>query len=129
MDDYKTSVISLTPKNFHIWIEEVKSIALKAKVWEYVDPVGKIPEPADPLPPSLSKYLIDVPASAAAPTSSEPTPTSSQPTVQNEAPDPPVQRPAVEFFELSADQREAWKMEMSKFQMLEKKNERVAHGI
>lgn len=44
MEDYlvsqKLAVTALTPKNYSTWIQEIKEIATRAQVWEYVDPEG-----------------------------------------------------------------------------------------
>lgn len=36
-----TTMVALTPQNFHQWLKELKGIAEKANVWTYTDPDGK----------------------------------------------------------------------------------------
>ena len=120
MDDYKTTMTAFNPKTFHLWIKEVKGIAIKAKVWDYVDPEGSKPEPEEPEFPSISDHAVEeiVPRANAGEG------------VALSAPrDPPIMRPARKITELSDEQRKLWKMEMSAFQMMEKQNDRITHGI
>lgn len=99
-------------KTFHLWIREVKGIATKAKVWEYVDPIGGKPEPEESYPPLISDYIVEEvrPADAG-------------------ADDPSIMRSARKITELSDEQRKIWKMEMTAHQMIEKANDRIAQGI
>lgn len=116
MDDFKTTIISLHPQNFHIWLAEIKNLASKADVWEFCDPEGTLAVPALPIPPSLSDYLIDEASGASTPATAA-------------SSDPPVRRPAVRYGELTPDQRDEWKMEMQTFQMLEKSRDRINHSL
>ena len=96
MDDYKTTMTAFNPKTFHLWIKEVKGIAIKAKVWDYVDPEGSKPEPEEPEFPSISDHAVEeiVPRANAGEG------------VALSAPrDPPIMRPARKITKLSDEQR------------------------
>lgn len=58
MEDYEITKTALNPKNFRIWLKEVKGVAKKSKVWDYVDPNGETEGPKDPVFPQISDYQI-----------------------------------------------------------------------
>ena len=116
MEDYKATMTPLNPRNFHLWIREVKGVAKKAKVWEYVDPDGDREEPEEPEIPQISGYIVEEAQDVETQASSA--------TV-----DPPIRRPARRLADLTSDQLKAYKLEMSAYQMVEKINDRVAQGI
>lgn len=99
----------------------MKGIAIKAKVWDYVDPEGSKPELEKPEFPSISDYAVEeiVPRAQ-----------NVEESVTLSAPkDPSVMRPATKITELSDEQRKLWKIKMSAYQMMKKQNDRIAHEI
>lgn len=118
MEDYKATMTAFNPKTFHLWIREVKGIAIKAKIWDYVDPVGSKPEPEEPEFPLISDFIVE-----------ELVPRQTDQGVILASADPPIMRPARKITELSDEQRKIWKMEMNAYQLMEKQNDRIAHGI
>lgn len=58
----KLIVSALTPTTYNAWISEVKGIAVRSRVWEYVDPDGSEMEPEAPKYPRFSDYTKAVPA-------------------------------------------------------------------
>jgi hypothetical protein len=41
---FKNIMLILISNNFHLWIEELKDLALKIKIWEYINSYDKIEE-------------------------------------------------------------------------------------
>ena len=112
---------AFSPKTFHLWIREVKGVAIKTKVWDYVDPAGIKPEPEEPEFPLISDYTVEEIVPRAQNAGEE---------VPSSAPgDPPVMRPATKITKLSDEQRKMWKMKLSAYQAMEKQHDRIAHGI
>ena len=118
MEDYKATMTAFNPKTFHLWIREVKGIAIKAKIWEYVDPAGSKPEPEEPEFPLISDFTVE-----------EVVPIETVEGVALARANPPIMRPARKITELSDEQRKLWKMEMNAYQLMKKQNDRIAHGI
>ena len=52
----RLSMIALTRKNYRDWLAELKAIAVKAEVWQYVDPDGDEEVPAQERYPRFSDY-------------------------------------------------------------------------
>jgi hypothetical protein len=77
MEDYltqshqKITVSVLTPKNYFSWIQEIKRIASRAQVWEYVDSDGSEPESVAPKYFKFQDYIKIVPADTLAFTQSQ----------------------------------------------------------
>ena len=55
----RLTMIALTPKNYRDWLAELKAIAVKAEVWQYVDPDGDEEVPAPGRYPRFSDYTKD----------------------------------------------------------------------
>jgi hypothetical protein len=58
------SVTVLTPDNYHRWIKEIKRLAEKYDVWNYVDPEKTIPEPKKGIMSSAAHYQVPVAVAA-----------------------------------------------------------------
>jgi hypothetical protein len=39
---FKNIMLILISNNFHLWIEELKNLALKIKIWKYINSYDKI---------------------------------------------------------------------------------------
>jgi hypothetical protein len=94
--DTKTSIISLTPKNYHKWIKEIQGLAVRANVWEYVDPQGTKQEPTNGECPDVSDYAV---------------PLEENITVRQDS--APRIRPVRDFSELSAVQKDSLKINIA----------------
>ena len=105
MEETKTSMVALTPQNFHTWLKELKGIAEKAKVWEYVDPNGQKQQPESADFPEISDFQVPV------------------------APQTPVTRSAEDYEKLSDAQQKAYQMKITVYQMKEKLVDKMAHGM
>lgn len=92
MNDYKSNVTALTPKNFHVWIAEIKSLADNSEVWAYIDPAENALKPARPTVSFLSDFEVQMTMQKI---NSEEVVAQRQET-----------RADIRFLELSADQRE-----------------------
>jgi hypothetical protein len=99
-----STMTTLTPLNYHIWINELKTIAEKARVWKYVDPDTDVEKPQPPEPSTAADYLV-----------------------MKEGAD--TARPAFTLKELTAAQREEYKADMLEYNMLEKLYERTTRGL
>ncbi len=51
-------MLILISNNFHLWIEELKDLALKIKVWEYIDPYDKTEEPREGILPEVDHFAV-----------------------------------------------------------------------
>ncbi len=50
---FKIIMLTFNSNNFHLWIEELKDLALKIKIWEYINSYDKIEE-------SRKKFLSEI---------------------------------------------------------------------
>ncbi len=100
-EDIKTTIISLTPKNYHKWIKEIEGIATRANVWEYVNPKGIKLKSKEMKYSDISEYKV----------ASE------------------NNRPAQSYRELTAAQKEAYQMNITVYKMREKQVLKIAHGM
>jgi hypothetical protein len=91
--DIKASIISLTPKNYHKWIKEIQGLAVRANVWEYVDPQGTKQEPTIGECPDVSDYAV---------------PMKDIITVRQDS--APRIRPARDYSELTSEQKDSLKV-------------------
>ena len=89
-DREKTVVVGLTLKNFHIWLKEIKGLAIMSKIWTYVDPESELVEPADVPFPDVSAFMVPI-------------------TVPGDL-KPAQSRPAMTFDELTETQRDSFSM-------------------
>lgn len=117
-DDFKPTVIALTPKNYDLWIREIKAIAQDAGVWKYVDPDGNSEIPDHKTPPHFSDFMVTAPADRADSNGGESPTTPSSFT-----------RPAKAFSELSPDQKETYKFGSKVYRMEEKIADRIDQRI
>jgi hypothetical protein len=112
--DTKTTIISLTPKNYHKWIKEIQGLAVRANVWEYVDPQGTKQEPTNGECPDVSDYAV---------------PLQSTITVRPDQDSAPRIRPARDFNELSAAQKESLKINIATWELKERRINKIAKGM
>lgn len=123
MEESKTIMIALTPQNFHIWLKELKGIAEKVKVWEFVDPDGqqielesvKFLEVSDYQMLIVSHPLTSIIAEGGA--------------ALSQAPQTPETRSAEDFEELTKDQQRSFQTKMIIYQMKKKLVEKMTHDM
>ena len=115
----KATMIALTPKNYHLWIRELQGISKKAKVWQYVDPNGSKPEPEEGEYPEVSQYQVPIQA--------QPAGGIAYPIIEGGV--VIATKSAEKYGDLSAEQKEDYKMEISAYKMKEKQVEKVAQGL
>ena len=124
MEDYlvpqKLIVSALTPKNFSSWIQEIKGIATRAQVWEYVDPEGLESEPVAPKYPRFGDYIKIVPIV---------TPASIQETVTEGF--PPVLVPVMceDYDDLSEAQQKSYDAKERSYRALQQEAKMSSIGI
>lgn len=58
----KDQMISFTPQNYSIWMEQLQGLATQCGVWQYIDPDGIQEEPEEWPMPEVSGYLVQVTA-------------------------------------------------------------------
>ncbi len=66
---FKIILLILISNNFHLWIEELKNLALKIKIWKYINSYDKIEESRKEVLSKISHFVVkqfDVASSAAA---------------------------------------------------------------
>jgi hypothetical protein len=113
--DTKTStIISLTPKNYHKWIKEIQGLAVRANVWEYVDPQGTKQEPTNGECPDVSDYAV---------------PLESTITVRPDQDSAPRIRPARDYSELTSEQKDSLKVNIATWELKEKRINKIAKGM
>jgi hypothetical protein len=99
----KLVVSNLTPGTYNSWISEIKGIAVRSQVWEFIDPEGSEEGPPVPRYPKYSDYTKVVPVATPASSLAE----STQGTI---LPDPPLVVPeqCSRYSDLSESQKEAY---------------------
>jgi oligoribonuclease NrnB/cAMP/cGMP phosphodiesterase (DHH superfamily) len=98
------SVTSLTPKNFHTWVKEIRTIAKNAEIWKFVDPENTAEMPEKSAPPNVSDYQVSTQADDGT-------------------------RPATALRELNDKQRKEHKLNLLDHQYQEKYIDRINTGI
>jgi hypothetical protein len=66
---FKIIMLILISNNFHLWIEELKDLTLKIKIWEYINSYDKIEESREEILSKISHFVVkqfDLASSAAA---------------------------------------------------------------
>ncbi len=99
---HNTSMMILTPKNYHLWIKEIQKLANHHKVWEYVDPNGITQKPGLERAPRVSDYQVKVEETT---------------------------RPAKSASELSDAQRKAYKADLIDYQIWDKYADKIINEI
>jgi hypothetical protein len=113
--DTKTSIIiSLIPKNYHKWIKEIQGLAVRANVWEYVDPQGTKQEPTNGECPDVSDYAV---------------PLESTITVRLDQDSAPRIRPVRDYSELTSEQKDSLKVNIATWELKEKRINKIAKGM
>ena len=144
MEDYssgssrKLIVSALTPRTYNSWLSEIKGIAVRSQVWEYVDPEGSESEPTIPKFPKFSDYVKVVPVNTPGTDSTNiPTPAivasqgSSQGTVLGDLNGPPVliPEPCSRYADLSESQKESYNADERSHRGLQADARAAAMGI
>ena len=104
MKNYKNIIIFLNSKNFHSWIIKMKNIAIKAKVWKYVDSKKKTSKSSNSILSRLLHYFVKK---------------ISEQSNQNDA-FVSVKKSVCTFDEFSSNQKKSYKMNIIVFQMKKK---------
>jgi hypothetical protein len=55
---FKIIMLTLNSNNFHLWIEELKDLALKIKIWKYINSYDKIEESRKEVLSEISHFLV-----------------------------------------------------------------------
>jgi hypothetical protein len=55
---FKSIMLILISNNFYLWIEELKDLALKIKIWEYIDSYDKIEESRKKILLKISHFVV-----------------------------------------------------------------------
>jgi hypothetical protein len=66
---FRIIMLTLNSNNFHLWIEELKDLALKIKIWKYINSYDKIEESRKKILSEISHFFVkqsDFASSAAA---------------------------------------------------------------
>jgi hypothetical protein len=65
---FKIIMLTFNSNNFHLWIEELKDLALKIKIWKYINSYDKIEESRKKILSEISHFVVkqsDLASSAA----------------------------------------------------------------
>ena len=112
-------MLALTLKNYYLWIRELQGISEKAKVWQYVDPNSSKPEPEGGEYPEVSQYQVPIQA--------QPAGGIAYPNIEGGF--VIATKSAEKYGDLSAEQKEDYKIEISAYKIKEKQVEKVAQGL
>ncbi len=55
---FRIIMLILNSNNFYLWIEELKSLALKIKIWEYINSYDKIEESREEVLSEISHFVV-----------------------------------------------------------------------
>jgi hypothetical protein len=55
---FKIIMLIFNSNNFHLWIEEFKDLALKIKIWEYINSYDKIEESREEVLSEISHFVV-----------------------------------------------------------------------
>ncbi len=55
---FKSIMLILISNNFHLWIEELKDLALKIKIWKYIDSYDKIEESREEILSEIDHFVV-----------------------------------------------------------------------
>jgi 6-phosphogluconate dehydrogenase len=55
---FKIIMLTFISNNFHLWIEELKDLTLKIKIWEYIDSYNQIQESREEVLFEISYFVI-----------------------------------------------------------------------
>ncbi len=116
--DTKTStIISLTPKNYHKWIKEIQDLAVRANVWKYVDPQDTKQKPTNEECPDVSDYAVPLKDTITI-----------RPDESSQDSAPRI-RPTRDFNELSAAQKDSLKINIATWELKKKRINKIAKDM
>ncbi len=55
---FRIIILIFNSNNFHLWIEELKDLALKIKIWEYINSYDKIEESRKEVLSEISHFVV-----------------------------------------------------------------------
>jgi hypothetical protein len=99
-----STMITLTPQNYHIWINEVKVLAEESRVWQYVDSDIDLLVSKSSVSPSSSDYIV----------------------VEKNA---DASRSAISKKELTPEQQKEYKADCFEYSMLNRHHERITQRL
>jgi hypothetical protein len=118
MNDDRTSfritMLTLISNNFHLWIEELKDLALKIKIWEYIDPYSQTQESREEVLFEISHFVIRSALTISAAADDLITDQADQSAQASQS------RLAKYFHELSTEQQESYRTSVKKYKRKEK---------
>jgi hypothetical protein len=56
---FKSIMLIFISNNFHLWIEELKELTLKIKIWEYINSYDKIEESRKEILSEISHFVVN----------------------------------------------------------------------
>ena len=115
----RVTMVALTPKNYRDWLAELKAIAVKAEVWQYVDPNGDEDVPVQERYPRYSDYNTEIQEVIRATDVREDEQAGLRQTV----------RPCRTFGELSDDDKEDYRVRMETFKIQREDARVIKHGM
>lgn len=110
---------AFTSKVFYLWIKKVKEVAIKTKIWDYVDPTENKSELVESEFSKISDYIIE----KAAPMMQR----AKEVFITNL--DPSVRWLVNKITKFSDKQRKLWKIELSAYQAMKKQHNYITHKI
>ncbi len=55
---FKSTMLILISNNFHLWIKELKDLALKIKIWKYINSYDKIEESREKILSEIDHFVV-----------------------------------------------------------------------
>ncbi len=55
---FKSIMLILISNNFHLWIEELKDLSLKIKIWEYINSYDKIEKSRKEILSEIDHFVV-----------------------------------------------------------------------
>ena len=118
MEEIKAFMMILTPQNFHQWLKELKGVAEKVKVWEFVDSNDQQIESESAKFLEISDYQVLIMPQSLTSIIAE----------GRKASQTFVTRSAENYEELSNAQQKSYQMKITVYQMKEKLVKKMTHG-
>jgi hypothetical protein len=113
---FKIIMLIFNSNNFHLWIEELKDLTLKIKIWEYINSYDKIEESREEVFSEISHFVVKQSDFASSTTADD----LITDQVNQSAQDFTQSRLAKYFHELSTQQQENYRINVKEYKRKEK---------
>jgi hypothetical protein len=114
-------MLALISDNFHLWIEELKGLALKVKVWQYIDSNGNMEESREGILLEIGHFSVkDLSSQSVA---------GDLMTGQTISAASSHSRPAQWFHELTSSQQESYRASVEEYKRKEKLVVKISQGM